>query len=146
MSYRSTLDVIKKVFSNRRITEINIEEVQEFRKAIADQGVKDINGHLRNLRAFLNWCAEEKYPNWFPPHIQFEKVQGDSRDISDRLRFFVMRRDHFKCQQCGRSPANEPGVVLVVDHIKPWSEGGKTVIDNLQTLCRECNAGKGDLS
>lgn len=28
------------------------------------------------------------------------------------------------------------------DHIKPWSEGGKTLPDNLQMLCKECNRRK----
>ena len=30
------------------------------------------------------------------------------------------------------------------DHIKPWSRGGKTVIENLQMLCVECNSVKSD--
>ena len=30
------------------------------------------------------------------------------------------------------------------DHIVPWSRGGKTVPENLQMLCRRCNALKGD--
>ena len=29
------------------------------------------------------------------------------------------------------------------DHITPWSEGGKTELDNLQMLCKECNRRKG---
>jgi 5-methylcytosine-specific restriction endonuclease McrA len=33
-------------------------------------------------------------------------------------------------------------VQLHVDHIKPWSLGGETVAENLQTLCDQCNAGK----
>lgn len=28
------------------------------------------------------------------------------------------------------------------DHIVPWSKGGKTVYENLQMLCKACNAGK----
>jgi 5-methylcytosine-specific restriction endonuclease McrA len=34
------------------------------------------------------------------------------------------------------------GVKLEVDHIKPISKGGKTVLNNLQTLCMDCNRGK----
>ena len=28
------------------------------------------------------------------------------------------------------------------DHIVPWSQGGRTVEDNLQMLCRQCNRDK----
>lgn len=68
-----------------------------------------------------------------------------SRDINLRLRFLVMKRDNFKCCICGRSPATTPGLELHIDHIKPWSKGGETVINNLQTLCQDCNLGKSNL-
>jgi 5-methylcytosine-specific restriction endonuclease McrA len=69
-----------------------------------------------------------------------------SRTINWRLRFLVMRRDNFKCKMCGISPAMKPGTILVVDHIKAWSEGGETVMENLQTSCEKCNIGKSNLS
>ncbi len=62
-----------------------------------------------------------------------------SRSISWRMRFLVMRRDDFKCQLCGVAPAIKPGTVLVVDHILAWAAGGETVMENLQTLCEQCN-------
>lgn len=68
-----------------------------------------------------------------------------SRSINLRLRFLVLKRDNFKCTNCGASPAKDPSVELHIDHIKPWSKGGETVIDNLQTLCSKCNLGKSDL-
>ncbi len=71
--------------------------------------------------------------------------QRTQRDPSWRLRFLVMRRDHFTCCACGRSPATELGLVLHVDHVTPWSKGGETTLDNLQTLCETCNLGKSDL-
>jgi hypothetical protein len=66
------------------------------------------------------------------------------RRVPLSLRHSVMKRDAFRCVQCGRSPAKERGVELHVDHIVPWSKGGETVIENLQTLCAECNLGKLD--
>jgi hypothetical protein len=69
-----------------------------------------------------------------------------SRTINWRLRFLVMRRDDFKCKICGVSPAIKPGTILRVDHIKAWTKGGETVIENLQTLCNQCNIGKSNLS
>lgn len=67
------------------------------------------------------------------------------REINLRLRFKVMQRDNFKCAICGSSPAKDPSVELHIDHIIPWSKGGETEIDNLQTLCSKCNLGKSDL-
>ena len=68
-----------------------------------------------------------------------------TRHISDKLRYQVLKRDNFKCCLCGASPAKDPSVELHLDHIIPWSKGGKTTLDNLQTLCSKCNIGKSDL-
>jgi hypothetical protein len=66
------------------------------------------------------------------------------RDPSLRLRYQVLVRDNFACK-CGRSPAKDPTIELHIDHIKAWSNGGDTVIENLQVLCSKCNNGKSNL-
>lgn len=71
------------------------------------------------------------------------RTPGKSRSVGWRLRYTVLCRDHFACRACGRSPATHTGLVLQVDHITPWSRGGETVESNLQTLCEQCNGGKG---
>jgi len=68
-----------------------------------------------------------------------------TRNINLKLRFRVLQRDNFKCCFCGSSPAKDPAIELHIDHILPWSNGGETVIDNLQTLCSKCNLGKSNL-
>ena len=76
------------------------------------------------------------------------KEQGKkrtSRTANLRQRFIVMKRDGFKCVLCGVSPALKSGCELHVDHIIPWSKGGETTIENLQTLCSNCNYGKSNL-
>lgn len=65
------------------------------------------------------------------------------RRIPLRVRYNVLLRDRFACATCGRSPATHQGTVLHVDHIHPESKGGKTVEENLRTLCADCNVGKG---
>jgi hypothetical protein len=67
-----------------------------------------------------------------------------SRSISERMRFRILLRDGFSCQACGASPLQDRGVELHVDHILPWSKGGETEENNLQTKCKRCNLGKGD--
>ena len=59
------------------------------------------------------------------------------------LRYYILKRDRFRCVDCGKSPANDPGTVLHIDHFHPWSEGGATVAENLRVLCMSCNLGKG---
>lgn len=73
------------------------------------------------------------------------KTNGGRRDPSMRLRYEVLARDHFTCRYCGASPKKDSNVTLHIDHIIPWSKGGKTVLNNLQTLCSKCNLGKSDL-
>ncbi len=69
-------------------------------------------------------------------------VEQQRATMSDKLRYTVLCRDKFKCQLCGSS--QQDGVKLEVDHIVPVSKGGRTELDNLQTLCERCNRGKRD--
>lgn len=71
-------------------------------------------------------------------------IHRTKRDASVKLRFDVFKRDNFKCCICGASPAKDINVELHIDHIIPWSKGGETEMDNLQTLCSRCNLGKSD--
>lgn len=68
----------------------------------------------------------------------------DRRGIGLGLRYKVLSRDKFKCVRCGASPATDPICRLHIDHIVPFSRGGKTTLENLQTLCEKCNLGKGN--
>ncbi|MBM3944856.1 MAG: HNH endonuclease [SAR202 cluster bacterium] len=102
---------------------------------------KRYGGWLRAVRAFL-WSRKGGDA---PPALDFPAV-AERRRPSLRLRFLVMSRDGFRCRQCGASPAVTPGVRLHVDHIVPWSKGGATSAENLQTLCAACNFGKGNLA
>lgn len=69
-------------------------------------------------------------------------TEANRRSISLGLRYDVLRRDRFRCSLCGASPASRLGCELHVDHVVPFSRGGKTVAGNLRTLCSDCNLGK----
>ena len=69
-------------------------------------------------------------------------TEAEHAKVTRAMRYDVLRRDDFHCVRCGRG--REDGVKLYVDHIVPVSRGGKTVMSNLQTLCEDCNCGKGN--
>lgn len=64
------------------------------------------------------------------------------KNIPNKLRFEVFKRDSFTCQYCGQSA---PNVVLEVDHLLPVSKGGDNDILNLITSCWTCNNGKSNI-
>ena len=90
----------------------------------------------------------------------FERIFGDSefllvRQINDvmflerketkkrerqiltlKLRYKILKRDGFKCILC------QSNHLIEIDHIVPISSGGKTIEENLRTLCFKCNRGK----
>ena len=75
--------------------------------------------------------------------ITYEELQNRralrrARTIRGSVRKYVMARDNYTCQYCG-SQENP-----VIDHIFPFSRGGSNEADNLQVLCRDCNARKSD--
>lgn len=49
-------------------------------------------------------------------------------------------RDLFTCQYCNDTFASKD---LTIDHVRPFSQGGKTSWDNCVTACKSCNSRKG---
>ena len=106
------------------------------------------------LKAFVVWVnsdcpeqdpQEEAGSGTVDPTIQSAATKRRTRrEISERQRFRVLVRDGFRCGACGASPLTQRGIELDVDHIVPWSKGGETTDDNLETKCKRCNLGKGN--
>ena len=64
--------------------------------------------------------------------------------MTKKLREFIKKRDNYTCRDCGNSTYKEPNLLLEIDHIIPVAKGGRTVKNNLQTLCWKCNRTKSD--
>lgn len=72
-------------------------------------------------------------------------LSGDLRDLNFRTFDNRMKRQAYErqngiCIICGKHFEIEE---MEADHIKPWREGGTTVPENCQMLCRQCNRTKG---
>lgn len=99
-------------------------------------------------RPTLYWVEQDFdicYPclsSLYVEHVACIDKQGESikvcrKRITEDIRAEVFSKDGGVCICCG---LNEN---LQVDHIIPFSKGGKTTLDNFQTLCKSCNAKKG---
>lgn len=90
---------------------------------------------------------EEKANRWQTANqVKYNQArsaaQAERSKVTPGLRYDILRRDGFRCVLCGRSAKD--GVELEVDHIIPISKGGRSVPENLRTLCKDCNRGKRD--
>lgn len=70
---------------------------------------------------------------------------GDERELNIRAFDVRMKREAYQrqngiCPHCKKHFKIEE---MEGDHITPWREGGKTVAENCQMLCRQCNRIKG---
>ena len=64
----------------------------------------------------------------------------DLRAFDAQTKLAAWERQHHRCALCGKELDYE---FMEGDHITPWHEGGRTVEENCQMLCRECNRRKG---
>lgn len=63
------------------------------------------------------------------------------RAFDDNTKREVYERQQGICKICGKHFDIEQ---MEADHITPWKEGGRTIAENCQMLCRECNRRKSD--
>ncbi len=108
------------------------------------------------VKAFVEWANSEasSEPIQGPakpiteasPTVPKSRTEADCRELRPGLRFKVFMRDKFRCVACGRSPATHLNIELHADHIVSVADDGKTTLENLQTLCQDCNLGKGRTS
>jgi 5-methylcytosine-specific restriction protein A len=71
------------------------------------------------------------------------RKKSKRKTISKKIRLLILERDGYKCCLCGRTAKETK---LEVDHKVPVAKGGTDSLNNLWTLCIDCNRGKTDLS
>lgn len=64
------------------------------------------------------------------------------RAFTDNMKREAYERQKGVCVKCGKHFEISE---MEADHITPWSGGGKTIAENCQMLCRDCNRRKGKI-
>lgn len=65
------------------------------------------------------------------------KGQTSEEPFSPEVKEAIFRRDNYRCVVCGNGKHN--GYDIHADHIIPRSRGGKSILENGETLCSEHN-------
>ena len=114
-------------FVNLRLTKINGALVKGRERGFSQD----------EIISYLNRLDDQEDGFYLDDEIWNSLCRVERGKVTNKLRFYIYNRDGNRCVHCG-SREN-----LEVDHIIPISKGGKTVVNNLQTLCHRCNVEKG---
>lgn len=110
-----------------------------------DELVDHVGGWERSLRTLRDDGYVVDYNRstkcYCFPYAEPQNDPKDERYINNKLKSLVMIRDNSTCQMCGKN-VKDDRIRVHIDHIVPFSWGGKTELDNLQVLCSNCNEGK----
>ena len=111
---------------------------------------------LKHMEDIVEWLHRIKRMYWteyksygfvcdatFICKVGKHKSKRKRTRIPRGMRHEVFKRDGYRCVECGAS--KDDGATLHVDHKIPVSKGGTDELDNLQTLCSDCNLNKSDV-
>lgn len=115
--------------NQRKYHQENRERLSEKRRAYQAR-----SNELRRERARKD---PDRY-RWYS-HKRRELVRKNGGTLTLEEWKEIKDRYGNRCLACGRTP---PSVMIVPDHVIPLSRGGRDDADNIQPLCRSCNAKK----
>ncbi len=92
------------------------------------------------IAALLRDSEVERKAGIIPYVLTGDEHCLDLRQFPEDIRLAVWESQHHRCKLCGGEFDFE---LMEGDHITPWRDGGRTVVENCQMLCRECNRRKG---
>lgn len=98
-------------------------------RPVNDISCWEIETHKTFLDAFING-------------LELDPQRYFSKDVKDQLYRRSPRCSHINADgsMCSETAYSK----LEVDHIQPWSKGGRTIIGNARLLCKSHNASKGN--
>jgi 5-methylcytosine-specific restriction endonuclease McrA len=135
---RSINDLIKEYFRKHPNQDLPhgpvVDWVEEKYIKLYGKKPRDIWRSIRHLHeeGFLIKVKKGVY-RYEPSAVKQRKID----DFTTEQKEAILKRDGYKCVICGRG--RKDGVELHIDHIKPRYLGGKSTIENGQTLCAQHN-------
>ena len=127
---------------------INVSE--DIALTIANYIIRRNYNSINIINAYRICCANiNDISKWdIETHkIFIERLINDNMMLDGKRFFSKEDKDNLykkfhSCQEVGCT--EDRYNMLEVDHIKPWSDGGRTIFDNAQLLCKHHNTSKGN--
>lgn len=127
---------------------INVSE--DIALTIANYIIRRNYNSINIINAYRICCANiNDISKWdIETHkIFIERLINDNMMLDGKRFFSKEDKDNLykkfhSCQEVGCT--EDRYNMLEVDHIKPWSDGGRTILDNAQLLCKHHNTSKGN--
>lgn len=94
----------------------------------------------RSISKLMRDSDIQKQTGIIPYVLTGDEHYLDLRAFPEDIKLAVWEKQAHICPLCGREFDYE---LMEGDHITPWRDGGRTVIENCQMLCIECNRRKG---
>lgn len=104
---------------------------------------KEKISHSTDSEDSIRWRMDFLLKDLFLTHPNLS-LKDSQRGFSHQQRLAIFRRDKGECQLAIKCEgAHVKWDNWHCDHIIPWSEGGKTSVENGQVTCPDCNLSKG---
>ncbi|NTU50554.1 MAG: HNH endonuclease [Desulfobulbaceae bacterium] len=115
-----------------------------------EYGKSNVMRRLRKIRAEYGWDIRTERRNNGPNDDWYMRCsagpvtrQHIRKEVSKKDRLKVYERDNWFCLMCGADVSEQQQITIAqCDHKVPAERGGPTKMENLQTLCVQCNLKK----
>lgn len=137
--FRTVIDRVKAVFPTYRSIMKGVDWGGLY-KYMKDESLNPAELETQVARLVLDRDVTKK-AGIYPYLLTGEEHRLSIRAFDDAEKLVAFERQGGICKLCSKSFDFE---AMVGDHIDPWSQGGRTVAENCQVLCRPCNRRKSD--
>ena len=135
--FQNVIAWVRKIFINYR------REMSGVQWGELHNGFKDKKLNAKKLEAEITELMQDEdvtkksgiYPYVLTRNEKFLNI----RAFTEKQKREAYEKQKGKCKKCKEYFEIEE---MEADHIKPWHEGGKTVAENCQMLCKQCNRTK----
>ena len=136
--FQSVISWIKATFTEYRDAMKKVSDWGSLYSTYKDQGLDPAAIEAETAKLMQNYDVTSK-PGIYPYILTREEKYLNIRQFDDPMKITAYERQDGICPSCEKPFKMSE---MEADHIDPWIEGGKTVADNCQMLCRPCNRRK----